>query len=94
MTRGAVANGGASPSIASRERRDDLEVERLADGARLLRAVEDRDRPHRRRQGGDDLLGRERLEEADAQHPDPLAGGDERVDGLLDRAGGRAHRRR
>ena len=38
-----------------------------------------------------DLLGGERLEEADPEHPDPLAGGDERVDRLLDRAAGGAH---
>ena len=37
------------------------------------------------------LVGRERLEQADPEHPDPLAGRDERVDGLLDGAGGGAH---
>ncbi len=44
-----------------------------------------------RRQRSDDLLGGERLEEADAEHPDLLPGRDERVDRLLDRAAGRAH---
>ena len=34
----------------------------------------------------------ERLEEADAQHPDTLAGSDECVDGLLQGAVRRAHR--
>ena len=91
MTRGAVANGGSSRVHRLGQGRDDLEVERLADGARLLGPVEDRDGPDRGRQGGDDLLGGERLEEPDPEHPDLLAGRDERVDGLLDGAAGRAH---
>ena len=69
----------------------DLEVQRLADRARLLGPVEDRDGPDGRRQGGQDLLGRERLEQADPQHPDPLAGRDEGVDRLLDGARRGAH---
>ena len=71
-------------------RGDDLEVQRLADRARLLRAVEDRDRADGLRQRGEQRLGRERLEQADLEHAHALPARDERLDGLLDRAAGRA----
>ena len=91
MTRGAVANGGVSPSIASLSAADDLEVERLADSARLLRPVEHGDCLDCWRQGREELCGREWMEEADPHQPDPLAGRVECVDRLLDRARRRAH---
>ena len=68
------------------ERRDHRLVQRLADGARLLGPVQDGDRADRLRQRGHDLLAGERLEQADGEHPDLLAGGDHGVHGLLDRA--------
>ncbi len=76
--------------VLDEERHQGL-VERLADGARLLRAVEDGDGADRRRQGGDHLLRGERLEEADLEHADLLAGGDERGDGFRNGTGTRAH---
>ena len=69
----------------------DLQIERLADGARLLGPIENGDGSNRGRQGRDELLRRERLEEPHLHQPDLLAGGDERVDGLLDSADRRAH---
>ena len=91
MTRGIVANGGVVTVHRLGKRSDDREIQGFADRAWLLRPVEDRDRPNARRQGGDDLLGGKRLEQADPEHADPLARGDECVDGLLDRSAGRAH---
>ncbi len=73
------------------ERRHHLEIQRLADRARLLGPVEDRDGPHGRWQGRDHLGGRERVEKPDAQHPDLFAGRHQRVDRFLDRARGGAH---
>ena len=73
------------------QRRDDLEVERLADGAGFLGPIEDRDGSNGGWQGGHDRLRRERLEEADTEHPDLLPGRDQRVDRLLDGTAGRAH---
>ena len=71
-----------------RQRRDDLEIEGLADRARFLRAVEDGDGSHAGRKGSHDLLRGERLEEPDAEQADLLPGRDEGVDGLLDGTGG------
>ena len=73
------------------EGRDDLQVERLTHRARLLGAIEHRDRPNGRRQRGDQLRGRERVEQPQAQQPDVVAGGVEGVDRLLNRSGGRPH---
>ena len=73
------------------ERRDDLEIERLANRARFLRSIEDRNGSNGARQRGDDLLRRERLEQADAKHPDLLSRRDQRVDRLLDGTAGRTH---
>ena len=67
------------------------QVERLADRARLLRAVEHRDGAHRRRQRGDQRLARERLEQPHRHHADPLTGCVQVVDRLLDRARRRTH---
>ena len=73
------------------QRGDDVEVERVADRARLLAAVEHRDRPHGLRQGGDELGDRERPVQPHAQHADLLA----RLERPLDVLGGgvaaRAH---
>ncbi len=70
---------------------DDVEVQRLADGARLLGPVQDGDRTHGRRQRGQQVGRRERPEQADPEHADALARVHQRVDGLLDRAARRAH---
>src|SRR5262249_36342975 len=50
------------------QRRDDVEVERFADAAGLLGAVEHRDRPHAGRQGGDEIGDREGPEEMHVQN--------------------------
>ena len=73
------------------ERADHVEVERLADRARLLGAVEHRDRAHRGGQRRDEVLDRERPEQPHLQHADLLAVGDEVLDGLVRDLGARAH---
>jgi hypothetical protein len=67
------------------------QVERLADRARLLRAVEYRDRTRRRWQRRDESLAGKRLEQPHLHHADPLPRRVQVVDRLLERAGGRAH---
>ena len=71
--------------------RQHVQVERLADGARLLGAVEHADRPDALRQRGDELPDRERAVEADLHHPHLLAPGDQPVHRLVSRLGTRAH---
>jgi hypothetical protein len=73
-----------------RERGDDVEVERLADRAGLLRAIEDRDALGRARQGRDERRDVERPVEAHAQEADALAARHEVVDGLVRRLRARA----
>ncbi len=68
-----------------------VEIKRLAEGAGLLGPVEHGDRAHARRQGGDELLGRERPVEADGHHSHPLAVLDEGVDRFARSADSRAH---
>ena len=68
-----------------------VEVERLADGARLLGAVEHGDRPGRRWQRREQGGRRERPVQPDGDEADLLAGRGHRLDGLGRRAGGRAH---
>ncbi len=73
------------------QRGEHRQVQRFADGARLLGAIEHRDRAHRRRQRRDHRFAREGLEEPHAQHADARARLDHVVDRLLERAGGRPH---
>ena len=91
MTRGGSPKGGSVLVHRLVDGGADVEVERLADGARLLGPVEHGDRAHARGQGGDQLLSGEGPVEADRQHPDPLAVADEGVDRLAGRADSRAH---
>ena len=76
---------------ASRKRRDDVEVERLAERARLLRAVEHGDRLDRRRQRGHEVLGGERAVEPDLEHADLLAARHQPLDQFVRHLGARAH---
>ena len=73
------------------QRRDDVLVERLADGGGVLAPVEDRERLHRLRQRCGERGAVERPVEPHLQHADLLAARLERRDGLLDRAGAGAH---
>ena len=70
---------------------DDVLVERLAEGARLLGAVEDGDAPDGRRQGGEEGRGVEGAVEPDLDQADLLAPRDQRLDRLLDGPRARAH---
>ena len=74
-----------------RERGQHVEVERLADGARFLGAVEHGERACRRWQSGQQRRRGERAVQADGQEADLLARRGHRLDGLGRRAGGRAH---
>ena len=78
--------------IASVDGGQHLEVQRLAHRTGLLGPVEHGDRTGRweagRRPAPRPGNG---LEQPHPDHADPLAGGDQGVDGLLDRAGGRTH---
>ena len=79
------------PADGVDERRGHIQQQRLAGGARLLGAVEHRDRPHRRRQRVDETVHRERPVEADLDQADLLAPCDEMVDDLVRALGARAH---
>ena len=86
MTRGARLKGGRRRLVHRLVHGGtDVEVERLADRARLLGPVEHGDGPDARGQGGDELLRREGPVEAHRDQPDPLAGVDQRVDGSRER---------
>ena len=69
----------------------DVEVQRLADGARLLGPVEHGDGANARGQRGDELLGGEGTVEADGHQPDPFPVLDEGIDRLARRASSRTH---
>ena len=73
------------------KRRDDVLVERLADGARLLRAVEHGDRLHRLRQRGDEGLHVERPVQPHRDEADLLARGDQPGHRFARGADARAH---
>ena len=73
------------------QRGDHVLVERLADGAGLLGAVEDGDALHRLRAALQEMLERERPHQADFQHADLLALRGEVVDRLVDGFRARAH---
>ena len=77
--------------MLSDEGRDHVQVERLAEGAGLLGAIEHGDGPRRRRQRRDQFLGGERPVQAHLEQADPLAGGRQRRDRLLRRADARTH---
>ena len=68
-----------------------VEEQRLALGPGFLRPVEDGDRLHRRRQGGDELGGRERAVQPDLEDADPLSVGSQVPDGLPGGDPARAH---
>ena len=68
-----------------------VEVERLTDRTRLLRAVQHGDRPARRRQRPQERLGREGPVQPHRDQAHRLAALDHRVDRLGRGAGGRAH---
>ena len=74
------------------ERCLDIEVERLAEGARLLRVVEDGDFLDRLRQELEEVLDGERTVEVDVQQADLLPLRVEVIDRLLDRLADGAHR--
>lgn len=74
------------------ERCLDIEVERLAEGARFLRVVEDGDFLDRLRQELEEVLDGERTVEVDVQETDLLPLRIEVVDRLLDRLADGAHR--
>ena len=74
-----------------RQRGDDVLEQRFADGARLLGAVEHGDRPDRRREGLEQRVDRERTEQTNGQHTDPLAVGGEAGDRLARGAGAGPH---
>ena len=69
---------------------DDVQVQGLADGARLLRAIEDGDGAHRPRHGVEEGVDVERAEEPDLDDADLLAARDHPVDGLVRHLGPRA----
>ena len=74
---------------------DDVQIERLADRARLLRAVEHGDRRDRRRQRLEQMPHRERPEQPHLHDADLLARGSfERSHGLRDGLDAGAHQRR
>ena len=88
---GVLRETALSLALRLREARHDVHVERVADGARLLRPVEDGDRLHalrKRREEGRDV---ERAVEADLDDPHLLAAGDHPLHGLVRRLGARAH---
>ncbi len=86
----AAADGQDLPSGFG-ERRDDVEVERLAERARLLGPIEHRDPLHGRGQGGQEVLGRERPVDADLDEADLLAARDHPLDQFVRDLGARAH---
>ena len=83
--------GAIAPTDAFGEGGDDVEEERLTIGSGLLRAVQHGDGAGGRRDGLDDLGGRERAEQVYLDQTDLVAAAVEVVDGVLDRAGTRAH---
>ena len=58
----------ASAALKGRERGDDILVERLAEGARLVRVIEHRGAAHCRWQSGDEVGDAERSVQLDPQH--------------------------
>ena len=92
MTRGATARDRricGSPRLG--QRGHDVLVERLARSARLLRAIEHRDRAHRRRERRHEGVGGEGPEEPHLHEPHGLTTRGERLDRLLGCAHARAH---
>ena len=73
------------------QRGDDVQEQRLADRARLLRPVQHGDPAHARGQRVEQRSRRERPVQAQLHHPDPLALGGERRDRLADGLRARAH---
>ena len=73
------------------ERGDHVQIERLAAGARLLRAVQDGDLPDRLGQGGQQCLRVKGAIQPHLHQPDLLPLGRQVVDRLLDHAAAGAH---
>ena len=87
-----VDGEGAEAGLAGlADRGHHVEVERLADGAGLLGAVEDGDRADGAGEGGREVLHRERPDEPDLEDADLLALRHEVVDRLVRDLGARAH---
>ena len=84
---------GLDPALLHRfaDRGADVEVERVAEGAGLLDAVEDRDDLGRGRERLGEGFDREREEEADLEHAVLAAGGVEFGDSFVARVGAGAH---
>ena len=83
-----------SPTARGRRlghRRHHVQIERLAHAARLLGAIQHRERAHRGRQGRQEGLGRERAVEPDLEDTDLLAVPREVLDRLLGGLPSRAH---
>ncbi len=75
-----------------RHRGAHVQIERIAHRARLFRAVEHRDGLHRLRQRRDERVRGERTVQANLDEADLLAGGDKRLDRLVQRLAAGAHR--
>ena len=91
MTRGIAANGEARPSRFA-QRGDHVQVERLAERARLLGAVEHGDASARSRQRGDEVARRENGRYSRTlSTPTFSPAADQAVDRLVRRLRARAH---
>ena len=88
-----IREGDDAVLLGLADRGADVEVERVV-RAGLLRAVEHRDALDRRRDGGDEVLHRERTVEVHLDEADLLALLEERVDRLVQRVAAGAHRDR
>ncbi len=73
------------------QRRRDVEIERIAGRARLLRPIQDRERADGLRQRGEERLLVERAIEPDLQHADLFAASGQVVDRLVHGVGARSH---
>ena len=73
------------------QRRDDVEIERIAWRARLLRPIEHGEAADGLRQRGEERAARERAIQPDLQHADLLAARHQVLDGFVRRFGARSH---
>ena len=82
-------HGGEATCL--RQRRDHVEVERLAERPGLLGPIEHGDGARRRRKCRHEIGDRERAKQPHLQDPDALAAGDEPLDGRVRRLRPRSH---
>ena len=68
MTRGKLANGALPVDNALAQRGDDIDVERVAGGARFLGAIEHGQVLDGLGEGGEEMFNRERAIEVDLEH--------------------------